>query len=175
MNEKYIKKLFLLFEKLKKDKRTLIIVLLGIIGILLIFFSELLPEKDNFSEEYYSQSTFNDSNEKQELENIIGKIKGVGRVEVMLNYDGTAENIYANNTSEQIKGTERKTDEEHIIIDKGSTEDGLLVRTVFPRVTGVAVVCEGGGSPTVKNNITQLIKALYNISSNSISISEMNS
>ncbi len=175
MSDASIKKLFLLFEKLKKDKKTFAIVLLGVSGILLISFSELLPAEERTADKGYTQTAVTDSNEKEELESIIGKIKGVGRVEVMINYEGTAENIYANNTSQQLKDSESKTQEEHIIIDKGSGEDGLLVKSIYPRVTGVAVVCEGGGSPTVKNDITQLLKALYNISSNSISISEMSS
>ncbi len=173
MGEINKEKLFLLFEKLKKDKKTLLIVFIGFIGILLIFFSEFLPPEENESEEKHIQSSIVDSTKKEELEHIIGKIKGVGKVEVMITYDGTSENVYANNVSEQIKDTETKKDEEHIILDKGNTEEGLLIKAIYPHVTGVAVVCEGGGSPTVKNEITQMLKALYNISSNSISITEM--
>ncbi len=174
MNEASIKKLFLVFEKMKKDKKTLMIIFIGLAGILLICFSEFIPVNKDAELEAYTQNSLADGSEREELEHIISSIKGVGRVEVMIKYEGTTENIYANNSSEQIKDNERKKEEDHIIIDKGSTEDGLLVKSVFPKVTGVAVVCEGGGSPTVKNDITQLLKALYNIGSNSISISEMN-
>ncbi len=173
MGEKSKEKIFLLFEKIRKDKKSLMIVSLGLIGMLLISASELVPQKENEKEEisaaYYSESSENTA----QLEEIIGKIKGVGKVKVMLMYEGTAENVYANNVSEQKNDKENRTEEEHIILDKGNTEDGLLIKSVYPRVTGVAVVCEGGESASVKNEITNMLKALYNISSNNISISEM--
>ncbi len=173
MGEKNKEKIFLIFEKIRKDKKSLMIVSLGLIGMLLISLSELVPQKEIDKEEispaYYSER----SEHTVRLEEIIGKIKGVGKVKVMLMYEGTAENVYANNISEQKTDKENRKEEEHIILDKGDTEDGLLIKSVYPRVTGVAVVCEGGESSSVKNEITNLLKALFSISSNNISISEM--
>jgi len=175
MSENNKEKLMLLFGKIKKDKKSMLIVILGLIGMVLVFLSEAVPESETVDKEKNSVYSYESRDERKELEQLIGKIKGAGKVSVMLKYEGTAENIYANNLTEQSNGEEKRREEEHIILDKGDMEDGLLLKSVFPRVTGVAVVCEGGGSSSVKNEITQLIKALYNISSSNISISEMNS
>ncbi len=175
MSETENNKIFQLYNKLKKDRKSLIIILIGFAGILLIFLSEFTTENEMQNTEIQTHNFYSAAVQKEELEQIISKIKGVGRVKVLITYEGTSENIYASDSSEQIRGDEAKKDEEHIIIDKGNTEDGLLLREIFPRVTGVAVVCEGGENPTVKNEITLMLKALFNISSNSISISEMNS
>ena len=91
----------------------------------------------------------------------------------MITFEGTSESIYANNIYEQNDEGRVKTENEPLILDKGNIEDGLLLKEIYPRVTGVAVVCEGGSNPTVKNEVTLMLKALYGISSNSISISEM--
>ena len=173
MNENIKEKLFLIFEKIKKDKKSLLIAVIGLLGMLLVSASELMPDSENIQEQKQSVYSYESSDERAELERLIGEIKGAGKVSVMLTYEGTAENVYANNMSVQTNNEENRSEEEHIILDKGNTEDGLLVKSIFPRVTGVAVVCEGGGSATVKNEITQMLKALYNISSSNISISEM--
>ena len=175
MNETSKEKLNLILERLKKDKKTAVIIMLAFLGILLIYASEFVQDDEYLPENNNSQIMYSDNDLKAELEALISKIDGVGKTAVMITYDGTAENIYALNMTEQADGNNIKKDEEYLIIDSGSSEDGLLLKKVYPRVTGVAVVCDGGSDPVVKNEITQLLKALYNISSNSISISEMNS
>lgn len=173
MSESSKEKIILLFEKIKKDKKSLFIVVIGLLGMILVSASELMPDSEAVTDEKMAVYSYENDEEKSELEQIISKIKGVGKVSVMLTYEGTTENIYANNVSEQKNEKENNREEEHIILDKGNTEEGLLVKSVYPRVTGVAVVCEGGGSASVKNEITQMLKALYNITSSNISISEM--
>lgn len=173
MNENSKEKLFLIFEKIKRDKKSLLIVVIGLLGMILVLCSELMTDSEIVKEDSGIKYSNEGYNERTELEHLISNIKGAGKASVMLTYEGTAENIYANNLSEQKNEKEDKREEEHIIIDKGDTEDGLLLKSVFPRVIGVAVVCEGGGSASVKNEITQMLKALYNISSSNISISEM--
>jgi len=175
MSETDRKKLFLLFEKLKEDKKTLLVILMSFIGIFLIFLSEMLSHEDSEAANSYTQINFEHRDEKEELKSIIEKIEGVGNAEVMITYEGSSETVYAYDKSEQSDDSDIKNEQEHIILDKGNTEEGLPVKEIYPRVTGVAVVCEGGGSPTVKNEITQMLKALYGISSNNISISEMRS
>lgn len=175
MENKETNAIFKLYNKLKKDKKTFFIMLIGLSGILLILFSELISSEEAENTDSISAADYSSVALKDELEQTIGKIKGVGRTKVMITYDGTPESVYASDSSEHTRGDELKRDGKHIIIDKGNTEDGLLLKEIYPRVTGVAVVCEGGGNPTVKNEITLMLKALFNISSNSISISEMNS
>lgn len=173
MNKSSKEKLFLLFEKIKKDKKALLIIVIGLLGMIMVSVSELMPDNNETINEKDSVYSYETDSEKSELEQIIGKINGVGKVSVMLTYEGTSENIYANNVSEQKNDNENRREEEHIILDKGNTEEGLLIKSVFPRVTGIAVVCEGGGRASVKNEITLMLKALYNLPSNNISISEM--
>lgn len=173
MNET-AERLLKLLNRLKDDRRALLIIGISFLGVLLIFLSEVVPSGSSDDEQMKVNKEQVYADTKDELVHIIGKIEGVGKTEVMVTYDGTAEKVYAYDLSEQGTDTETKREEEHIILDKGNTEEGLPVREIFPRVNGIAVVCEGGGSPKVKNEITNMLKALYGISSNNISISEMN-
>lgn len=42
-----------------------------------------------------------------------------------------------------------------------------------PRVLGVAVVCEGGGSAAVQSRVTALVQALTGIGTNHITVAKM--
>ena len=48
-----------------------------------------------------------------------------------------------------------------------------LTSSVFPSVRGVAVVCEGGGRDGVRQEITELLCALYHIGANRVHVSPM--
>ncbi len=48
-----------------------------------------------------------------------------------------------------------------------------VTSTIPPRVCGVAVVCDGGASDTVKRELTELFTALYHIGANRVHISPM--
>lgn len=170
--DKHIKDKFLVIaERIKRDKKLLLTVVLGLTGILMIFASEISFSETETDSKVNEHSISKMSSD--ELEEIIESINGAGKTKVIITYEGTSENVYARNYSSQSKENDEKRDEEHIILDTGSDEDGLLVKKIFPKVTGVAVVCRGGNNPIVKNEITQLLKALFDIGSNNISITEM--
>lgn len=160
-------------EKLKADKKSMLIIAIGILGMVLIFASELTDTDKTDVTVNEKALIYDETVRKEELEKIISEISGVGRAKVMITYECTRESIFACDTIENTQEKDKKISSEHIIVDSGNTEEGLLIKEVLPKVMGVAVVCEGGDNPTVKNEITMLIKAIFDISSNNISISEM--
>lgn len=164
----------LLLKKLTNDKRTLIIILSGVLGILMIAFSGT----ENKSNEKPTENSESDisllaENYESKLENLISEIDGVGKVSVMITYESSNEKVYGKDESMSKEGESIKTDKEYIIIDSGSEEKGLELKEIYPKVQGVAVVCQGGDIPTVKNEITEMIMALFDINSKSISITSM--
>lgn len=168
------KKIGQFFSKIKKDRKNFLIFILGLSGVLLIFCSEVFDGENITTEKNDVIKNEIYISYKEELKRLIESVKGVGAVEVMLTYEGTTEHIYAKDISQKKETDENNIEEEHIILDKGNTEEGLLLKEKYPRVTGVAVVCEGGESSIVKSEITMLLKALFGLSSSCISISEMN-
>mgnify|MGYP006974622555 CR=1 FL=1 len=62
----------------------------------------------------------------------------------------------------------------YVIVDGSSGEQGIVVRQSEPKIRGVAVVCEGGGNQTVKQQIIETVTALLDISSARVSVAKMN-
>ncbi len=162
-----------MFSKFAEDKKSLFIIVLGLFGIVLIGFSggsekEILSSDSN----NYSDSNYIEDYEKQ-LESLISEVKGAGKVKVMITYESGYETVYAKDISEQSEDGRTKFSSEIIIVDSGSDENGVTVKEIYPTVRGVAVVCQGGGNLAVKAEIISIIKSLFNINSNCISVTEM--
>jgi stage III sporulation protein AG len=83
----------LLGDKLSGNKAPYILLIIGFIGIALIFLSNIFqPSSKNSGQTQTSSDTSNafEINTEQRLESIIGKIDGVGRVKVMVTVQSSA-------------------------------------------------------------------------------------
>ncbi len=161
------------FSKLLADKKALLTVFLGLLGIILIFFSDNSHE-DKAKEEVssYSHSEYISQQERR-VEKLISEIKGVGNASVMITYESGFETVYARDIDEQNESERVRYSSEIIVVDSGNDETGITVRENYPKVRGVAVVCIGGGNASVRSEITAIITALFDISSNCVSVTEM--
>ena len=94
---------------------------------------------------------------------------------MLIMYDASEEYIYAKDTEEDTK-TENENERDinyksrHIIIKEDGDESGLRIKEIYPEVRGVAVICEGGDNPVVKEQIISALKALFDINTNCISV-----
>ena len=159
-----------ILSRLKKDKKALLTVIIGIAGMLLVLVSELPSFSENEQEVKGNETYFSDSLQ-EDTERLISKIQGAGRVSVMLTYDSGEETVWAKDSETQTQSDYKAdVEEKHIIIDSQNGETGLAVKVLYPRVRGVAVVCTGGDDPVVKSEIKALLSALFDIGSNRISI-----
>ena len=98
MKNKVLKeKIYNIFEK---DKKLLLLVLIGFLGILLIVISEMnfsdSDGEDKISSQYMDSSEYCDYLEKR-VENIVNSIDGAGEVRVMITLAETTEYVYAQN------------------------------------------------------------------------------
>ena len=161
-----------MLHKLKKDKKALLTVAIGVLGMLLVLLSELPMSDDGADKkENMSQGEFYRDDLERETEKLISQIEGAGKVSVMLTYEATEETVWAkdaNKKSEGEGGTD--TEERYIIVDTSDGESGLAIKVIYPRIRGVAVVCSGGEDPVVNSRIKALVSALFDIGSNRISI-----
>ena len=106
---------------------------------------------------------------------ILEKIDGAGEVEVMITLESCYENVYAKGYSTQSDvdeaGAQSQITEEYVIVKNGSsTEECLVVKVYEPKIKGVAVVAEGADNAQVKKAITDTVCALFDISSNKVSV-----
>ena len=76
-----------------------------------------------------------------------------------------SESVYATDTDRDGGST-------HVLLGSGGA-DGLVETVQTPRVLGVAVVCEGGGTAAVQNRVTALVEALTGVGANHITVAKM--
>ncbi len=165
-------KLALLFGK---DKKVSVIVMLGVLGMILIFLSGLKSEEKTERVETLSEPSVSyEERLEQRLQSLIENIDGAGETEVMLVFSASQEAVYAKdtdeNTDEGEKTQSQKLKSEYIIVETDNGESGLLTKKVYPAVSGVAVVCSGAGDSVIKQRIIETVSALFDINSKNISV-----
>lgn len=161
-----------------KNKKVALMCTLGIVGILLIFFSNIKPKNSDkksdtvSTTEVTAQSDY-ESEIEQKLTEIISSIENAGEVRVMVTLESTSETVYAQNEKSNTAQNNSSYQNDYIIIDDADGENGLKVKVNEPQVKGVAVVCQGGNNPVVKQQITEAVTAVLGIGANRVSISKM--
>lgn len=159
-----------------KDKKRRLLVFLGLLGILLIALSEWLPRDSAGQDAKTTTQTLSVSEVETALEeriaSLIGQVQGVGECRVMVTLESGSRFVYA---AEQgySEGTDTYTaNEKTLFVDTENGPVGLLITEVQPTVKGVAVVCDGGDDPTVREQVIGLVSAAFNISSGRICVAK---
>ncbi|MDR1806272.1 MAG: hypothetical protein LBQ80_05850 [Clostridium sp.] len=172
-------------QGLRGDKRLALIVGLCVLGVLLLVLSALPGGKqdtDNTAQAAPQISSYDVSDYVTRLEErlcaLLGEIDGAGKARVMLTLESGTQEVYAGDerqkTSSSAQGASSENDFEYITIKaKDGSEQGLLLTIVQPRVRGVAVVCEGGGSALVQAAVIQAVTAVLDVSAARVSVSKM--
>ena len=167
-----------IFEKVPKNtKKLVLLVAAGVIAILMIASSELYgnarQNKSTDVHDYQLDGEYEEELEKR-LETILSEIEGVGAVKVMLKTASGKRNEYAvNDTVNYGVSGDRKSENEYVIIKNQNNQSGMLIKCDYPEIQGVIIVCEGGDSSKVKNEVTNAVCALLGVSSNSVSVTKM--
>lgn len=131
-----------------------ILVAAGIVGILLMLLSELLPEGEKGQSDPLQDAAEMTDQLEQRLERIVAGIEGTGRCRVMVTLENGVKYVYADSGG---SGLSRQ-------------EQGLLVTELQPTVKGVAVVCEGGNDEAVRRRVTDAVTAVLHITANRVCV-----
>ena len=171
MNTEELKQIFI---RLKNDKKSLFIIFIGIVGMLLIMFSGDDGSNAVQNDKPFSNIILSESQLADKVEGFIENIAGAGKTKVILTFEAYEETVYAQDKDEKYSDdSETDINSEYVIIDNGDNEDGLKIKVISPKIRGVAVICQGGNEPTVKAQIISALSALFDISTNKISVAEM--
>ena len=148
--------------------------------VIIIFISSLsskAPAKSNGSAETAQQNSAAKSDtEKLEarLEEILSGMRGVGKVRVMVVFEGTEEVVIASDESEsKTESGSSKTSRPATVTNSGS-EAPIVVTEENPKVVGVIVVAEGAGDIGVNYNIVSAVSTVLGINKNKVQAFEMN-
>ncbi len=174
MNEK-VKKYI---SRLKNGKAILV---LGFIGVLLIFLSGIFtPEKNetvptaDFDVNGYRQSL------EKEIKNLVKDITGHKGVTVVITLDSGIKYNYADEikSGENNRNSDSSSESSHdseqnrvIVTDSSGNEKALIVNEELPQIRGVAVVYNGPNNEVVNEKIKNALMATLSITSKRIYIS----
>ena len=105
------------------------------------------------------------------MEEILSKISGVGRVDVMLTLHSGGELVLAQDTSLRYSGPTQNPDSYERTSDTVSGTGGVVVtQEKYPLYRGALVVCEGGGSDGVRLQVVEAVAALTGLGADRIAV-----
>lgn len=172
----------------KYNKKTRIIIIIGLTGILLIFISELLPLRSNGDKLQSVDSNAKLSVEEYELNiekrlsSIITCIRGVDNVNVMVTLDNNVENVYEFDEKKSLDTQEndtklKETTEKDVIVlkDNAGENTGLIKTQIQPTIKGVVVVCSGGDITSIKTKVIEAVTTVLDITPNKVCVVGANS
>ncbi len=124
---------------------------------------------------------------EKRLEKALSQIEGVGAARVMITLEDSGESIVEKDTPLQSSNTEEKDSGGGVrkIRDYSSTEATVfytdangrqmpyVVREAAPRVTGVVVIAQGADNAKVKEQITRLLEALFDVEAHKVIVVKM--
>ena len=110
---------------------------------------------------------------QENLEEMLSSLNGVGKCRVLITFSDSGETVYA--CDEDSLSTEEKTDLSRKYVLISSRSEGLVLKVYSPSVLGVAVICRGGDSTRVKNDVTEVLSRTLGIPADRISVKKMSS
>lgn len=184
----------IILNLLSNDRALGIIVILGLLGIFLIFISTYIKPTSAASAEVEEESEIISASEleeyrnniSEELGNMLASMDGVGRTKVMVTLDGTVRNVYATDVDVNGRETSRKNGSDEnadkqstekksciVIRQKDGSEKALTIGQLMPQIKGVLVVCDGGDDKATRENIIAAVSAALDISETHICVSKL--
>ena len=120
---------------------------------------------------------------EHKLEQVLGQMEGVGKVSVMVTVADQGEDIIEKDKTEHTSTvtntdsgsmemtTEKESGEETVYEESG----GEKAPYVSKEIEGVLVVAEGGDSPRIVSDISDAVKALFQVEAHRIKVVKMSS
>lgn len=128
----------------------------------------------------------NESRMVSDLESILSKINGVGKVKVMVTYSETSKVVPVYNEESTEENTE-ETDSEggirkvtqtdsrkEVIYEESNGNKTLITQSVVsPKIEGAIITAEGANNANTKTNIIQAVSAVTGLATHKIQVFEM--
>lgn len=182
-------------ESIKKQKKNLpFLTIAGImVGILIIFMGKYFSSEtlDVYSKDQESikgvgmtsaEEEYKEKIEKQ-LEDILSKIDGIGKVDAMVYIKSGEEKVpvYNENTSANVteetdsSGGKRTTNQNNtgssvVVGNDGSSSEPFIKRVDAPDITGIVIVAEGVDDEYKRTTLVKTVCNLFDIPSSKVNI-----
>lgn len=165
-------------EKFGSPKKEQLFILL-LFGLLLAVIAIPVEKKDTkkvleasveTEEKMQEQNLDYESRMEEKLETLLSEVEGVGRVKVMLTFEGSGEKKVEKDSSQSADNLQEET----VYEEYGNSQKSPYVTFQSnPRVEGVLVIAQGGADSRVKQEILEAAQALFGIEAHKIKIMKM--
>ncbi|MCI9121257.1 MAG: hypothetical protein HFG00_07020 [Oscillibacter sp.] len=154
--------------------------LVALIGAALLLWPGLRPGEEaaeTRKESRESAAVQEHADIRQEMEEILGAISGVGQVKVMLTLDSDGERQLAQDTQLSYSGDTAAPEDyarrsETVLVDGSAGDEAVVVRRMAPTYRGALIVCEGGDRADVRLAVTEAVAALTGLSSDRVTVAK---
>lgn len=133
--------------------------------------------------ETLKQSSENKNETEEKLQSILSKIKGAGKVDVMITFFSGKESVPAVDVKTSEGDTQEKdkeggsriikqsdVDNKTIFEENNGVKKPFIVKEILPEVKGVVIVADGAEDIEVKANLAKATEALLGIASHKIQV-----
>ena len=160
-----------IFQKLKNIKHIELFVAIILCAIIILIYLSSMGTSKNKSQQTSTQSITSISEYsnflENKLENVLAQIEGAGNVAAMITFESGTEFVYASsedsktNSSTNSSGTTVVTTTSISPYTKNA--EGLIVKEILPKISGVIVVASGAKDTKVKLEIIKAIQAVLEV------------
>lgn len=148
-----------------------------------------MKEENNMYIEASEITSNNDAQKyelEEKLEKILSTIKGVGDVNVFINYSESSSSIplydESTTTSTTTEGdssggtrntVETENQKEVVFTEKSGTKDPIIQKTTMPLIEGAIITAKGANNAEVKTDIINAVQAATGLSIDRVQVFEM--
>lgn len=195
---KFLKEFASKNEETKNKKKienivVLVLVLIVTLVIINIIWKGDTNSKNDIKTENYTGSVLANNNQEnseteleRKLENILGTIKNVGKVNVLLNYAESSSLVPLYNESTTTSSTEEgdstggtrnvtetETKKDVVFSEHSGEKNPVTQKTQMPTIQGAIITAEGASDANVRTNIVNGVCAITGLSIDKIQVFEM--
>jgi stage III sporulation protein AG len=109
---------------------------------------------------------------EQRIASLCESVCGVDQVTVVVTLEGDFTYIYATDSESSERDGVIEQHTAYVTVGSGANETTVLLTRQYPRVSGIGIVCRGGGDATVRRELLSLLSAAYGVPTNQIYIAE---
>lgn len=175
-------------KKIENIVVVILILLITVIAINAILSDDKEEEETVVNTIENNNVNFQASNTDLEtrLEDILSKINGVGKVEVLINYSETEQVVAMYNENKKETATEEQDEsggtrvikendvqKDVIYQEKDGEKIPITQKTIMPKIEGTIITAEGAGSTEVQEKIINAVEAATGLASHKIQVFEM--
>ena len=162
-----------------KSNRVKLLTFMGVAAILLILISEMIPRSDRKESETTAETiakadnSYTDNTEVR-LKELLSKIKGVGKTDLILSAECGEEYVFAEELETSSDKGEKDSSEKYknklFISDKNGSKEAVVKKVINPRFNGALVICEGGGDALIKERVIKAVSAALDLPTSKICV-----